>query len=78
MKMIQADTYRDTLDIFTWAIIRENNCLNVGINKPVYFEAQIKKVLACDFGSSKRFSVNNLHDDDAAMGFHSVLPKMEK
>ena len=42
----------------------------------MYFEAQIKKILACDFGPSERFSVDNLHN--AAMGFHSVLPKTEK
>ena len=74
--MLKADTYGDALDVFTRAVIQENDNLNAGINKPVYFEAQIKKILVCDFGSSERFSVENLHD--AAMGFHSVLPKTEK
>ena len=42
----------------------------------MYFEAQIKKILACDFGWGERFSVDNRHE--AAMGFHCVLPKTEK
>ena len=42
----------------------------------MYFEAQTKKILACEFGSNERFSVDNRHE--AAMGFHCVLPKTEK
>ena len=74
--MTQAPTYRDALDLLEVALKKEDDLLNAGIQRPVIFESQIKRVLSLQLTPDKSYSPDNAHE--AVMGFTDCLPKSEK
>ena len=76
IEMIQASTYRDALDLLEVALKKEDNLLNAGIQRPVIFESQIKRVLSLQLTPDESYSPDNAHE--AVMGFTDCLPKSEE
>ena len=58
------------------ALTKEDELLNAGIQRPVIFESQIKRLLSFQFTPDKAYSAHNAHE--AVMGFTDCLPKSEK
>ena len=75
-EMIKSSTYEDSLDIFEKALVRENEKRNAGMNKPVIFQSQVKKMLALEHSTYERFSRDTRHN--VVLGFSDFLPKMQK
>ena len=76
IEMTQASTYTDARDLFVRALTREDQLLGAGIQRPVVFESQIKRLLSGEFTPDEAFSAHNAHE--AVMGFTDCLPKAEE
>ena len=76
IEMTQASTYGDAKDLLEAALKKEDDLLNAGIQRPVIFESQIKRVLSLHLTPDESYSPDNAHE--AVMGFTDCLPKSEK
>ena len=75
-EMLRADTLADCVALLKEAKKRENDLKNAGINRPVYFESQMKKLLDMTLVPEEEYNETTRHD--ATLGFADSLQKTDE
>ena len=74
-EMLRADTLADCVALLKEAKKRENDLKNAGMNRPVYFESQVKKLLDMKLVPQEEYSEHSRHS--AVFSFADSLPRTE-
>ena len=76
IEMTQAPSYKGARGLLVRALTREDQMLNAGIQRPVIFESQVKRLLSFKFTPEEGYNGHNAHE--AVMGFTDLLPKSDE